>query len=159
MKKQIVMAEGEGEKRWFLGGGVHTWKVNAEDANGAFFVMEDELVKGKTTPLHRHPNEDEIVYVIEGEILMWRQDGEPRRLGRGGVAMNPRGLEHAFTVVSDKARILFIQTPGSAETFYKGASVPMPEGGDGPVDFRKLGEVAKATGVTEIIGPPTFKPA
>ena len=73
--------------------------------------------------------------------------------------MNPRGLEHAFTVVSDKARILFIQTPGSAETFYKGASVPMPEGGDGPVDFRKLGEVAKATGVTEIIGPPPFKPA
>lgn len=71
--------------------------------------------------------------------------------------MNPRGAEHAVTVVSETARILFIQTPGSAETFYKGASVPMPESGEGPVDFKKLGEVAKATGVTEILGPPPFK--
>jgi quercetin dioxygenase-like cupin family protein len=157
MMKQIVKAEGEGEKRWFLGGGVLTWKVNAEEANGAFFVAEDNLVKGKTTPLHRHPNEDELVYVIDGEILLYDPDGEPRRVGRGGVVMNPRGIAHAFTVVSETARILFIQTPGTAEAFYRGASVAMPENGEGPVDFKKLGEVAKATGVTEILGPPPFK--
>ena len=157
MSKQIVMTEGEGEKRWFLGGGVLTWKVHAEDTNGAFFVVEDNLVKGKTTPLHRHPNADELVYVIDGEILLFDPGGEPRRVGRGTVVMNPRGVEHAFTVVSETARILSIQNPGSAEAFYKGASVPMPENGEGPVDFKKLGEVAKATGVTEILGPPPFK--
>jgi quercetin dioxygenase-like cupin family protein len=157
MMKQIVKAEGEGEQRWFLGGGVLTWKVAAEEANGAFFVAEDNLVKGKTTPLHSHPNEDELVYVIDGEILLYNPDGEPRRVGRGSVVMNPRGIPHAFTVVSETARLLFIQTPGTAEAFYRGASVAMPESGEGPVDFKKLGEVAKATGVTEILGPPPFR--
>src|SRR5512139_2366721 len=64
----IVRAEGEGEKRWFFGGGLHTWKASAAETNGSFFVAEDALVRGKMTPLHRHP-QDELVYVIEGEIL------------------------------------------------------------------------------------------
>lgn len=158
MTKQIVVAEGDGEKRWFLGGGVHTWKASTEETGGAFFIAEDRLVKGKTTPLHRHPNEDEILYVIEGEILVHSAEGD-KRVGRGGVVVNLRGIEHAFCVVSDVARILFIQTPASGEAFYKNASMPMPDSGDGPVDFKKLGEVAKQTGATEILGPPPFKRA
>jgi quercetin dioxygenase-like cupin family protein len=156
MKKTIVVADGDGEKRWFLGGGIHTWKATCEDTNGAFFVFEDTLVKGKTTPLHRHPDADEMVYVIDGEILVHTADGD-KRVGRGGVVVHPRGVEHAFVVTSDVARILSMQTPGGGEVFYKGASVPMPEGGDGPVDFKQLGAVAKETGKTEILGPPPFK--
>lgn len=156
MSKQIVMADGEGEKRWFLGGGVHTWKVTAEQTGGAFFVFEDTLAKGKTTPLHRHPGEDEVVYVIDGEIFVYVAGGEPQRVGKGGIVINARGVEHAFAVVSDVARLLVLQTPGSGEAFYKNASVTMPESGDGPVDFKRLAEIAKSTGVTEILGPPPF---
>ena len=155
MKKQIVLAEGEGEKRWFLGGGVHTWKATAEQTGGAFFLFEDTLVKGKTTPLHRHPDNDELLYVIEGEILVHSAEGQ-RKVGPGGVVINPRGVEHAFCVLSDVARVLGLQTPGSGEAFYKEASMPLPESGTGPVDFKKLGEIAKETG-TEFLGPPPFK--
>lgn len=157
MKKQIVVSEGEGEKRWFLGGGVHTWKVNAEDTGGAFFVFEDTLVKGKTTPLHNHPEADELMYVMEGELDLYVAGAEPTRVGKGAVVMNPRGLDHAFLVVSDVARVLFLQTPGSAESFYRQASVAMPDDGNGPVDFKTLGAVAKSTGVTAIVAPPPFK--
>ena len=39
-------------------------------------AVEDTMAKGKTTPLHRHPNEDELVYVIDGEILNKPVDAE-----------------------------------------------------------------------------------
>jgi quercetin dioxygenase-like cupin family protein len=63
----IIRAAGEGDKRSFLGGGLHTWKLLAEDTGGAFFLFEDVMMQGKTTPLHRHPEADETIYVLEGE--------------------------------------------------------------------------------------------
>jgi quercetin dioxygenase-like cupin family protein len=151
---QIIRAEGEGEKRWFYGGGLHTWKATAAETGGALIVIEDELQRGKSTPLHRHPEQDEIVYVIDGEIA-WLVDGEECRVGRGGVVITPRGIPHAFTVVSERARMLFVQTPGSGEAFYRGASEPAGAS-DGPVDFAKIGDAARRTGTTEVLAPPPF---
>src|SRR5258708_5734842 len=51
----VIRANGEGDKQSFLGGGLHTWKLMAEDTDGAFFLFEDALSEGKTTPLHRTP--------------------------------------------------------------------------------------------------------
>lgn len=150
----IVRAEGEGERRWFFGGGLHTWKATAEETDGAFFVFEDSLTRGKTTPLHRHPDQDEMVYVIEGEIL-YSGSGTERRVARGGTIVTPRGIAHAFVVVSETARLLFLQTPGSGQAFYRQASEPAGEV-DGPVNFAKIGEAAKQTGATEVLGPPPF---
>src|SRR2546423_10052454 len=79
----IIRAKGEGDKQSFLGGGLHTWKLMAEDTDGAFFLFEDALSEGKTTPLHRHPDSDETVYVLEGEILV-NVDGNESRVGTGG---------------------------------------------------------------------------
>jgi quercetin dioxygenase-like cupin family protein len=152
--KSIVCAEGEGEKRWFYGGGVHTWKALAEQTNGAFFLLEDALSRGKTTPLHRHPDQDEMVYVIEGEIL-YSAGGTERRVARGGTIVTPRGVPHAFVVLSETARLLCLQTPGSGQAFYRNASEPAGDV-DGPVDFAKIGEAAKQTGSTVVLGPPPF---
>src|SRR6187200_1712653 len=108
MSGSIVRADGEGERLWFYGGGVHTWKATAEETNGAFLIFEDSLTRGKTTPLHRHPDQDEVVYVIEGEILH-SGDGVERRVTRGATIVTPRGVPHAFVVVSETARILVVQ--------------------------------------------------
>ena len=151
--KTIVHDGGEGEKLWFHGGGVHTWKVCAEDTQGAIGMFEDTLERGKTTPLHTHPESDEIVYVLEGEILVHAQ-GSPRTVGKGGVVLNPRGVPHAFVVTSERARILSIVTPATqVEAFYRKASTP---GESGAVDFGKVGAAAKETGATVILGPPPF---
>ena len=55
----IIRNEGEGERLWFYGGGLHTWKATAEETDGAFLLFEDLMSEGKTTPLHAHANEDE----------------------------------------------------------------------------------------------------
>jgi quercetin dioxygenase-like cupin family protein len=153
----ITRANGEGERLWFAGGGVQTWKATSEDTGGAFILFEDVMSRGKLTPLHRHPEVDETVYVLEGEILV-HHDGEEHRIGPGGVSMVPRGVPHALTVLSESARMLCMQTPGSAEAFYRDASEPAPEGADdsGPVDFDRVRASAAATGGTEILGPAPF---
>ena len=153
--KSVVRMAGEGDRRWFYGGGTHTWKVTSDDSNGAFFLFEDELTEGKMTPWHCHPDTDEAIYVLEGEIVV-NVDGDEQRIDTGGMWMAPRGVSHAFTVVSPTARLLSFQTPGTAQPFYWDASEPATTPDAGPVDFDRVRQVATATGATTVLGPPPF---
>ena len=75
----IIRQDGEGERMWFAGGGVFTWKATAAETGGAFLAFEDEMARGKSTPLHLHPNEDEV---------------ESRGGIRGSVRREHRGRRH-----------------------------------------------------------------
>ncbi len=154
----IVRADGEGERLRFWGGGVMTMKATAEETGGAFLLFEDLMSRGKTTPLHVHENEDEGLYVLEGEILV-HIDGKDYPVGPRGVAIAPRGVPHAFLVTSQTARVLTLQTPGSAEPFYRGASEPASADTDpsGPVDFARVRESAERSGGMKVLGPPPFQ--
>ena len=155
----IVRADGEGERLRFWGGGVLTMKATAGETGGAFLLFEDLMAEGKTTPLHVHADEDEVLYVLEGEILV-HIDGTNHPVGPRGVAIAPRGVPHAFLVTSQRARVLTLQTPGSAEAFYRGASEPASTDADpsGPVDFEKVRASADRSGGMQILGPPPFGP-
>ncbi len=155
----IIRAAGEGDRQSFLGGGLHTWKLLAEETGGAFFLFEDAMVQGKCTPLHRHPEADETTYVLEGEIVL-NVDGKESRLGAGGMSFVPRGVPHAFLVVSDTARLLALQTPGIGQEFYRAASEPTTSDTSDAVDIARLQASAQDNprGV-ELLGPPPFEPA
>jgi uncharacterized cupin superfamily protein len=110
----------------------------------------------KVTPLHTHPDSDETLYVLAGEILV-NLDGTEHRIAAGGLAMAPRGLPHAFKVLQEGTRILCLQTPGSAQSFYDGASEPLTAGeASGNVDFGRIRESGRLYGGIEILGPPPF---
>lgn len=153
----IVRADGEGERLRFLGGGLITMKATANETGGAFLLFEDQMAEGKTTPLHTHAGEDETLYVLEGELLV-HIDGVDHRVGPNGVAVAPRGVPHAFLVTSPTARVLTLQTPGSAEAFYRAASEPAgaDDDGAGPVDFARVREAAEGSGGMQLLGPPPF---
>ena len=156
----IIRGEGEGERRWFAGGGIHVVKASAEETDGAFILLEDQMTRGKTTPLHTHPNLDETLIVLEGEILVYAEEKE-HRLGPRGVAVAPRGAPHAFTVTSESALILALQTPGSGEAFYREASEPAgAECDPGRTDWDRLRAAAQRHPDTiQILGPPPFEAA
>src|SRR5690349_2607377 len=158
MATPVVRAAGEAERYWFYGGGVHQWLVTDQQSDGALFVFEDEMEKGKTTPYHLHPDETECVYVLAGEILV-NIDGDERLLGEGGFTMTPPGTPHAFIVTSDRARLLALHTPGAGAAFYLGASEPStPElEAAAPVDFDRVTASAARTGGMHVLGPPPFK--
>ena len=154
----IIRAEGQGERRWFYGGGVHTWKARAAETAGAFLLFEDQMAGGKMTPLHTHPDSDETMYLLEGEIIM-HVGGVDHQISAGGVAVAPRGVPHAFMVVSEFARMLCLHTPGCCESFYWDASTPLF--GDDPaetgrVDMGKVQESALKNGGITLLGPPPF---
>jgi len=157
----IIRGEEEGERLWFAGGGVHIWKATAEETDGAFILFEDRMPRGKTTPLHTHPNVDETLIVLEGEILVHVQ-GTEHPVGPGNVAVVPRGARHAFLVTSEMARILALQTPGSGEAFYRDASEPSADETDAerPPDLDRLRAAAERNpSCIEILGPPPFEAA
>lgn len=153
----VIRQEGEGERLWFAGGGVFTMKASAAETDGAFVLFEDLVERGKSTPLHLHPHEDETIYVLDGEILV-SFDGQQHRVCEGGVFVAPRGLPHAFLVTSETARLLCLQTPGTGEAFYREVSEPSTSEADvsRPPDFARLQEAAQRSETIELLGPPPF---
>jgi quercetin dioxygenase-like cupin family protein len=156
----IIRAGDEGERLRFFGGGVITMKATGAETGGAFLLFEDVMAKGKTTPLHVHDDEDEALYVLEGEILV-QIDGEDHAVGPRGLAVAPRGVPHAFLVTSESARLLTWQTPATAEPFYRAASEPAGPGIDetAPPDFARVMEAAERCGGMRVVGPSPFAPA
>jgi quercetin dioxygenase-like cupin family protein len=151
----IVRQAGEGERRWFYGGGIHTWLATAAETGGAFVLFEDAMDRGKRTPLHTHSEADETMYVLKGEIVM-HLDGIDERIAAGGLAVAPRGVPHAFLVTADGTKILCLQTPGCCEVFYLGASEPLTPETVRVVDFDRIRQSGAVNGGIEILGPPPF---
>ena len=153
----IIRQDGDGELMWFAGGGAFTWKATAAETGGAFILMEDRMEGGKVTPFHRHPNEDEAVYVLDGELLV-DVEGEQHRVGPGGFFFAPRGVAHAFMVTSESAHVLALQTPGTGESFYREAGEPVHSAADAarPADWPRLRAVAQRSDRIELLGPPPF---
>lgn len=151
----IVREREEGERRWFYGGGEHIWKATAEETGGAFLLFEDRMTEGKLTPLHTHPDSDESMFVLEGEILM-HIDGTDHRVGTGGLAVAARGVPHAFLVTSPEVRLLCLHTPGCCQAFYWDASEPLTGSEAGTVDMNRVQASAEKNGGIEILGPPPF---
>jgi quercetin dioxygenase-like cupin family protein len=152
----IVRADGEGEKRWFYGGGLHTWKATAEETNGAFLFFEDHMEEGKMTPLHTHPDADEIFYVLDGEVIVHLEGGIEHRIQEGDFALALRGVPHAFMATAE-TRLLCMQTPGTGQAFFRHASEASTDSRiNGPVDFDRVQAAANEYGGVELLGPPPF---
>jgi quercetin dioxygenase-like cupin family protein len=156
----IIKQAGEGEQLWFAGGGLWTLKATSAETAEAFMLFEFRAERGKVTPLHLHPNEDEGFYVLDGEILV-HLAGEEHLIGEGGVFIAPRGVAHAFMVTSETARLLCWQTPGTGEAFYREVTEPIesPDDVSRPPDWARLRGAAERSSAIELLGPPPFAPA
>ncbi len=157
MIEPLIRNADEAERRWFYGGGLHSWLVREGDVDGRFLLFEDEVGPGKVTPLHTHPHAEETFYLLAGSIAL-HVGGDETEVRAGGVAVIPRNVPHAFLAGPDGARMLCLHTPGGGEAFYRKASEPAREGGSTPaVDFDRVKEAAIATGSMKVVGPPPFR--
>lgn len=78
-------------------------------------VIEYTTRKGEEPPDHTHPTEDEIFYVLEGE-LTFRCGDETFDVGEGGFIYLPLGIEHGYTIRSEgTVRLLVVTFPTSAK--------------------------------------------
>ncbi|RRB00864.1 cupin domain-containing protein [Larkinella rosea] len=94
-------------------------KVSGKDTNGAIAVFEQTSLSPKRgTPLHVHPNQDEIFHVQEGQYAFLV--GEDRfELQTGDRIFLPRKVPHAWTQISERGRMTVILQPaGKLEEFF-----------------------------------------
>ncbi len=74
-------------------------------------VLEVSLNPAGGHPFHKHPNQEEVIYVLEGEIEQW-VDQEKRILLRGDSAFIPADVVHAsFNITDRNATLLAILGP------------------------------------------------
>lgn len=73
------------------------------------------LPAGEGHNFHTHPELEEVIYVLEGQVEQWVEQ-EKRLLGPGETAHIPRGIVHAtFNPTSQDAVILAILSPAAAK--------------------------------------------
>jgi quercetin dioxygenase-like cupin family protein len=96
------------------------FKIMPEDTGGALAVVEHPIDPGRLVRPHTHiKKEDEISYVIEGEIGVKVGDKE-MEAGPGTWVFKPRGTPHAFWNAGTKvARLLEIITPGAFAHYFE----------------------------------------
>jgi quercetin dioxygenase-like cupin family protein len=94
-------------------------KVSGKDTNGGLAIFEQTSIsQGRGTPLHIHPRQDEVFYVIEGEYF-FKVGAEKYRLGVGDCIFLPRNVPHAWTQASEKGKMTVIFQPaGKMEEFF-----------------------------------------
>ncbi len=115
------------------------FKINSADTGGLVSIVEHPFEVGALVPPHVHHLEDEISYVLEGEIGFRSEDQEVV-LEAGGYIVKPRGQVHAmWNAGGTPARMIEVITPGGFEDFFRELSAL---GAGGPPDMEKLVELA-----------------
>jgi len=78
-------------------------------------VIEVTLAPGGGHAFHKHPGQEEVIYVIDGQVEQWRED-ERRMLGPGDSVFLPAGTVHAsFNNSHSDAKLLAILSPAMNE--------------------------------------------
>ncbi|EOR94334.1 hypothetical protein ADIARSV_2575 [Arcticibacter svalbardensis MN12-7] len=124
-------------------------KISGTDTNGNLAIFEQtSLSPGRGTPLHIHPAQDEIFYVIDGSYH-FKVGEELFDLTVGDSIFLPRNVPHAWTQVSEKGTMtVTLQPAGKLESFFLTMSTLDHE--------PSMEEVAKifAANEMQVVGPP-----
>ncbi len=120
---------------WYMGALI-TFHADSAETNGRFSLIELTGGPGGEPPLHVHQNEDELFYVLEGKLKVFRGK-EELTLRPGDSGFLPRQVPHTFKVMSSYARCLVYITPAGFEGY-----------------FRELGRPAEKLALPEVVNPP-----
>ena len=126
---------------WY-NGALMTFLATGEDTHGQFALVEAVGRRGTDAPAHLHHREDEIFYVLEGEIMFSVSDrtikGTP-----GTMVFLPRDVRHSFTIESEQYRMLILVTPAGFEAWFREFGVPAPAMTLPPANEPAYGEVQR----------------
>ncbi len=122
-----------GEKTALGGKSPNDIKVSRKDTNGDLTVFEYTGNEKGGPPLHVHPYQDEVFFIVQGEYLF--QVGEEKyTLKAGDTIFLPRTIPHTFAQLTEFGKMFFIFQPsGKMEDFFRAigalTSPPSPEQG------------------------------
>jgi mannose-6-phosphate isomerase-like protein (cupin superfamily) len=134
-----VIGPNDGESVDLGGLGV---RFMVDSATGGGFSLVEHPIAPRTlaAPLHRHANEDEYSYVLEGRVGVQLGE-ETLEAGPEELVIKPRNQWHAFWNPGDEpARLLEFISPGGFERYFAEIAELLPPKRPEP-DFEALGAV------------------
>ncbi len=158
---RAVMREvGSARGTWAMGSLFEHLLESGDSAQGELGVALVTQPPGVATPLHRHTNEAEAFFMLDGQ-MDYRAGDEDFSLHPGCFIYLPAALPHAFRIRGDSpARFLALTTPAGLLALYDEVGMPAAElrlpGDDGlspDVEIPRWAEVGPRFGL-EVLGPP-----
>lgn len=135
-----VVQPGEGDVGGLAPGVGVQFKIDGSDTGGLVSIVEHPFDVGAVVPPHVHTLEDEISYVLEGEIGFRSEDDEVV-LRPGGYIVKPRGQVHAmWNAGSTPARMIEVITTAGFEDFFRELSSATTAG---PPDMELIAELGE----------------
>jgi quercetin dioxygenase-like cupin family protein len=119
-----IYQPGEAELRW-MGETSTIFLATGALTGEAFGLVEERSIQGEAVPLHKHDNDVESFYVLDGEISFFLGEQSVHRATAGAFVHIPQGTVHGFRIESGAARYLILTTPRHAE-FYRAITSPEP---------------------------------
>ncbi len=92
--------------------------VEHKDSAGRLGLLDYQSEPGHEPPPHTHLDEDEIYYILEGELDVYVGD-TVRRAGAGDCIFLPRGQAHAWLIRSAVLRTLIITQPANTDRMFR----------------------------------------
>jgi mannose-6-phosphate isomerase-like protein (cupin superfamily) len=143
---------GNGSKAFVLAGIVMRRLLSGEQTAGQFCLFENMSGGNTRTPIHVHAEDDETIYMLEGELTAVI-DEEPRRLTAGESIFLPRGIPHQLVNMSGSPnRYVLIGTPALFDRFVEeGGHELQPDEAVGPPtpeEVERLREASPRFGIT-----------
>lgn len=134
-----------------------TLLATGKDTQGSFTLVEVSSTPGTEPPPHIQHNEDEMFYVVEGELTFQIAD-QVVKATPGTSVFLPRGIQHSFKIDSDQVKALVLLAPAGFEGFFTELGEPaqtltipaMPES----LDMEKIIAVSAKYGVEYVLPPP-----
>jgi quercetin dioxygenase-like cupin family protein len=155
----MAHVDGEDQALWFLDTRVSI-VVSSDQDKSAVSVLRHRAPFGDSPPLHVHLTEDEIFYVLEGQVRFRLGDAE-REAAAGDTMFAPKGIPHTYRIESPEgASWLTIIKGDDFERFVRAFSRPADHAGlpdQAPEPTREqaaaLAEACRKHGI-ELVGPP-----
>jgi quercetin dioxygenase-like cupin family protein len=105
-------------ERQELDWGVFAPVSSPRDGLHGIVTIEATFLPGKCHDFHRHPGQEEVIYVLEGQLEQWVEQ-EHAILRAGDAVVIPASAVHAsFNDGDAPARILAILSPAVGEDGY-----------------------------------------
>jgi len=128
-------------KAGFLGSIGVRFMIDGAEAAERFSLVEHPMAAhALAAPMHRHHNEDEYSFVVEGRMGALLGD-EHLEAGPGDLVFKPRGQWHTFWNAGDEpCRILEIISPAGFERFF---AELVDLGGAAQADPQRMGDLCR----------------
>jgi len=139
-------------KRFYFDVGLGSVCLSGKDTGGACCLLEVSLAPGMAVPRHTHTREDEVYFVLAGELEVTVEE-KIFVLRPGDTLLAPRDIPHALRNCGNITNhYLLIFSPSGFEEFIMATAVPAPDNAVAPTEpptiaVRNVHELAADYGI------------